>query len=77
MLLGASLRPRERLPIDASAVGAPRFLPIGAATGNGRRLSNKMTKLLPLRGWTIERFVETHRKPARTEPMVDQSIRPR
>ena len=40
------------------------------------RLSPKMVKLLPRRGWTNDAVVETYRHPASTHATVDKTVRP-
>jgi len=48
----------------------------GAPDGRKLRFSNKMVKLLPRRGWTIEKVVDTYRNPAHTQPTLDRTSRP-
>lgn len=50
---------------------------IDVGTGRPLRIDAKMLKLLPRRGWTSDSVAETVRTPARVEPTVDGTRRPR
>lgn len=50
---------------------------IEIAPGQPLRMSPKIVKLMPLKGWSPDRLIDTVRNPHRKAATVDRSVRPR